>query len=132
MAAAGKYPIEVPADILGENVAESKANGEAMAAEFSDHDLLIKIDTQVEMIRADLHSSVEDRVKLWREKANVTDLNSLGEKMEESRLKYLEAKTGEDHERRLRAIERYVWLAIGGLFIIQLLWGIVVRYGLPH
>ena len=107
-------------------------NGEDMAPPIDDHDLLIRIDTKLEMLHDEIRSfetnSNADRARLWSEKAGVTELASLASRLDRA----ASSAAAEDHERRLRIIERYVWLSIGGLFILQVGMTIIMRFGLPH
>lgn len=64
---------------------------------YSDHDLLIDLRAEVRGIRSDIKTINDDS----------------GAKLS-------------DHELRLRLIERYMWLAIGGLYIINLALGLYI------
>jgi hypothetical protein len=71
----------------------------------TDHDLLVRIDTQVQDLRRTLDvfttESHIDRRHLWDKKAD-------------------KAIT-EDHERRLRITERMLYIGLGGLLTIQII-----------
>jgi hypothetical protein len=94
----------------------------------NDHDLLIRIDTKLEMLHTEIRdfesNSQSDRAKLWSEKASSQDLMFLARRVDNAAGSVIT----EDHERRIRLIERYVWIAIGAVAIMQ----IVLRFGLPH
>lgn len=67
----------------------------------SDHDLLIRIDTKLELLFKDFGTVKADIIKLESCKAEKRDLT--------------------DHEKRLRRLERYGAIAIGALTIIQII-----------
>ena len=79
-------------------------NESEMPEPANDHDLLIRLDSQLRMVREDLRS-LTTRV----DKAAGYEITA-------------------DHERRLRILERYVWAAMGGLALLQ----IILKFGWPH
>lgn len=82
----------------------------------NDHDLLIALKTTVDIIHGDLkanHIQNSERIA----KLEIT-------KADDSKLELLLAqslKQRDDHERRIRSLERWGWAAIGSLYIINIL-----------
>lgn len=70
---------------------------------YSDHDLLIELRTEIRGMREDIRKQ-NDGVN----------------------------EAIKDHETRLRSIEKYVWLAIGGLALLEILVTIYVAYKSIH
>jgi len=86
----------------------------------SDHDLLIRIDTKLGILMTDFHTVKKDVVRLEELKANKKDLAEIMECVD---LKSDDKSNKTDHcdyESRLRRLERYGAIAIGGLAIIQI------------
>jgi hypothetical protein len=74
----------------------------------NDHDLLVRIDTRVTELKDQVsrfnQSSAEDRRQLHEIKADKSDVH--------------------DHETRLRRQERFLYIGIGGLMTLQLIFGL--------
>lgn len=89
----------------------------------SDHDLLIRIDAKLEGLTTDLkdfkNTSIQQITELYRTKAPKSELESLQEGFESTASKAEVKELKEDHEPRIRFLEKYGWMAIGGLTIIQ-------------
>lgn len=75
----------------------------------SDHDLLVSIHTKVERVIVDVKELNQ----------NIGSRLSVVEATKVDRIEWVKGQ--EDHERRIRNLERYVWLAIGALAILQFL-----------
>lgn len=82
----------------------------------SDHDLLIVLHTKLDRALQDIErlgNGLSDKLKdLEHTKANKVDVETAQRAAD---------KVHEDHERRLRRLEKYVWLAIGALAILELI-----------
>jgi len=117
MAALVERPSKVPR--------ESELN---MAPAENDHDLLIRIDTRIQMMRDEMRESEKasqaDRARLWTEKASAQDVAALATRVD----KAAAAETAIDHERRIRRLEWALGIAFGASTMLQLL----IKYGLPH
>lgn len=75
----------------------------------SDHDLLLRIDTRLDELRHQVTTfnseSAKDRRHLWDMKSDKTETD--------------------DHEKRIRAAERMLYIGIGGLFMIQIILALI-------
>ncbi len=91
-------------------------NNPPSAINAEDHNLLLRIDTKVERVISDvaeLRNNFSNRVDaLEREKENQRDALERHAKQETINL---------DKELRLRRLEQWGWMAIGGLAIIQVI-----------
>lgn len=80
----------------------------------SDHDLLIVLHTKLDRALSDIErlgDGISDRLK---------DLEHTKSDKKDTDAAFLaNDKVHEDHERRIRRMEKYVWLAIGGLAILE-------------
>jgi len=88
-----------------------------------DHDLLIRIDTKLGVLvqRFDDHQSEAlGRIRTLEEL-------KLG-KNEAQEMRHGAEMVHSDHEQRLRRQERYTWLAIGALSIMQISWALFSGY----
>lgn len=87
----------------------------------SDHDLLIRIDTKLGLLIEQFHTHKEATLKelsvLSEQKINKTDVLAM---------KTAADKIHDDYEIRLRRIERFGSIAIGGLIVVQALLGIEI------
>jgi hypothetical protein len=79
---------------------------------YTDHDLLIRINTLLDVMSADIatfkQTTNHEISRLWNEK---------GSKQESA-----------DHEKRLRALEKSLWKAAGAITVIEVLIGLVIHY----
>lgn len=79
---------------------------------YSDHDLLIRIDTRLGYVINDVNSFKENTrsefTRLWTEKGSKTD--------------------SDDHEFRIRNLERKIAVATGGILVVQVLIGVLLHY----
>lgn len=82
---------------------------------YTDHDLLIRIDTRLDGLFNDFGDLKKEIHRLWVEKASKSDIAEC-------------KKTDEDHESRIRAVERRIWIAIGGLAVIEVGIGVLLHY----
>lgn len=93
---------------------------------FSDHDLLVRIATLQEVQTADIQGLRTDCSRLWAEKASQADLILVRANVETLRTVKADATDSADQERRLRNVERWQWICVGGLAVLQvvvkLLW----------
>lgn len=87
----------------------------------SDHDLLIRIDTKLDIYM----SSQKDFEKETRD-----ELSKLRARDEVLEVKKASTAVTNDQESRLRRLEKYGFLAIGGLFVIEI--GLTLYLGLHH
>lgn len=76
----------------------------------SDHDLIVELKT---LMKVNIKQLQELSMKL--DKTTDTKLD----KSEATRLLMEAEAVHKDHESRIRNLERYVWLAIGGLAVLQ-------------
>jgi hypothetical protein len=86
---------------------------------YTDHDLLIRIVTLQEVQTTDIQGLRSDCARLWSEKAAQSDLTLLRATMENMRSHKADLATSQDHERRLRSVERNIAWAAGGLAALQ-------------
>jgi hypothetical protein len=97
-----------------------------------DHDLLIRIDTRLALLNTTVlefeKSSQEDRSRLWAQKAGLADVQSLSTRMSLA----AEDKLVQDHEHRLRILERFTYIAVGVLIVLQVIVPIILKFGWPH
>lgn len=87
---------------------------------FSDHDLLIRIVTLQEVQTSNIEGLRSDNARLWAEKAAQTDLVLLRATVENLRGTKADSAVTADQERRIRALERWMFLGIGGCFALQI------------
>ena len=96
----------------------------------ADHDLLIRLDTKMDRAAkdiSDLHShvnGVRTDVQSMTASMDAKVAAAMAVKIDREDVLQMKAdadKLHEDHERRLRILERYVWTAIGALAIIQII-----------
>ena len=88
----------------------------------TDHDLLIELHTRVLELRDDI-KEIKDDMKLRIDKLETEKLDSA----EATRLLTDSVKIHDDHEKRIRRLERLGFIAIGGLAIIQLIIDYLLR-----
>lgn len=81
----------------------------------NDHDLLIELRAWLKIILQD----VKELKTTMTAQITAIDTNKL-DKEEANQMHEQSNKLHEDHEKRIRAIERWVWLAIGGLAVLQI------------
>lgn len=96
----------------------------------SDHDLLIRLDTKMDRSAEDIKSlahrveEVRHDVGVMSDSLEVKIVAAVSGKADTQNVLDLKAaadKVHDDHERRIRSLERYVWTAIGALAIVQAL-----------
>jgi hypothetical protein len=96
----------------------------------SDHDLLIRLDTKMDRAADDIKSlghrveEVRHDVGIMADSLEVKIAAAVSGKADTQTvldLKNSADKLHDDHERRIRILERYVWTAIGALAIVQTL-----------
>ncbi len=80
-----------------------------------DHDLLIELRTELRGLRIDFRD-IKDGLA---NRLAIVEVEKMG-KSEILELKKEEDKRYDDHENRLRMLERWVWTAIGALAVIQI------------
>lgn len=82
----------------------------------NDHDLLIVLHTKLDRALTDIEK-IGDGMS-----ARLVELeHTKAEKKELVEAQIAADKIHDDHERRIRRLEKYVWLAIGALAIIQII-----------
>lgn len=81
----------------------------------NDHDLLIELRTKMNTVGTDIN---EIKKTLSDSLASIHE--SKFDKTDAFRMEAEIAKNHEDHENRIRTIERWVWTAIGGLAVLQI------------
>lgn len=80
----------------------------------ADHDLLIEINTKLGILLDQFHEHKEKAV------AEISRIDSIkADKEDVSKVRQGLNEKFNDHELRIRRIERYVWLAIGALALLQ-------------
>lgn len=82
----------------------------------NDHDLLIRIDTRLQDLIRDNNDYKVSLSKLEAKKCDRDEFTDRVVKHEKDIDKKLT-----DHEARVRKIERFVWIATGGLAILQII-----------
>lgn len=105
---------------------ENKATTIMEQDQTPDHDILIEIKTELKLFREESRSTNNDTkerlIKLGENKVEKDAFNT-----------FLTSDTGfkNDHEMRMRRLETWGLLAIGGLFVIQLIigWYLIFRRG---
>lgn len=89
----------------------------------SDHDLLIRIDTRLETLSADLKEfkgrADRELTRLWDEKASIEEYRKCFNNC---------SMLNNDHESRLRKVERTFWVGAGALGVLQLAIGLWLHY----
>jgi hypothetical protein len=95
---------------------------------FSDHDLLVRIATLQEIQTTDIQGLRNDNARLWADKAAQSDLVLLRATVETLRAHKAEATMSLDQERRLRAVERWMFLGMGGLFVLDIGFPLLVKF----
>lgn len=95
----------------------------------NDHDLLIRLDTKMDRAAkdiADVHTHI-NHVRVEMQSFSTTVETKISEatksKIDASEVHEMQvarAKLHDDHENRLRFLERYMWTAIGILALIQI------------
>lgn len=95
---------------------------------FSDHDLLVRIATLQEVQTMDIQGLRSDNARLWADKAAQSDLILLRAAVETLRSHKAEATMSQDQERRLRAVERWMFLGMGGLFVLEIGLTLMVKF----
>jgi len=79
---------------------------------YTDHDLLIRINTLLEVMSSDIaafkQTTNQEIARLWSEKGSTRD--------------------SADHEKRIRALEKSLWKAAGAVGAIQLVVGLLLHY----
>ena len=80
----------------------------------SDHDLLIELRTEVRGMREDIKQFNDDT----KERLGGLDARKL-EKDEFGRFLIEDTKLNDDHERRIRFLERWFWAAWGAVTLIE-------------
>ena len=90
----------------------------------SDHDLLIRVDTKLDTLSGDLRELKDGTQKrletLEREKFDASEAQKLKEDGDRVHL---------DHERRMRRIERWGFLAAGALGALEVVLALYVVFG---
>jgi hypothetical protein len=80
----------------------------------TDHDLLIELRTEMKGMRADIKTFSDDtKERLASLEAKKVD------KDEFSKFLISDGKESDDHERRIRNLERWGWLAIGAITLSE-------------
>lgn len=92
----------------------------------SDHDLLIEIKTELKLFREESRSINNDT----KERLVILGENKL-EKEVFSTFLIGDGKIKSDHESRLRFLERYAWLAIGAIGVLEIIigWWLLIHTG---
>lgn len=94
-----------------------------------DHDLLIRLDTKMDRAAEDIKAVDRKVSDVSRDLGVMADgledkiAAAVADKEDKSRVNELKAegdKIHDDHERRIRSLERYVWSAIGALTLAQI------------
>lgn len=95
----------------------------------ADHDLLIRLDTKMDRAGSDMQqlhehiSTVHRSVETLNSTIDTKVAAAVAVKLdrEDAMLMKAEAdKIHDDHEKRIRKLEKYVWAAIGALAILQI------------
>lgn len=104
-------------------------------AENNDHDLLIRLDTKMDRASQDL-KEVSASVETVRHDVSILSdsmetkiqaaISGKADTMRVNELKLESDKLHDDHESRLRRLEKYVWSALGALAIVQALMGVAL------
>ncbi len=94
---------------------------------YSDHDLLVRTVTLLEVATGNIDSLRTDIARLWAEKAQQSDVTLLRASVETLRVHKADDTITKDHEHRLRKLERWGWLAVGGLYILTTILGLALH-----
>lgn len=101
----------------------------------ADHDLLIRLDTKMDRSAVDITSlakgveQVRHDVSVMSESMEVKIAAAVSGKADTTRLIEIKAdldKRIDDHEKRMRFMEKYIWMALGVLTVGQFVIGIAV------
>lgn len=82
----------------------------------NDHDLLIRIDTRLQDL---IRDNNEYKISLGKLEAKKCDRDEFTNRVAKHE-KDIDFKL-KDHEGRMRKLERFVWIATGGLTILQII-----------
>lgn len=85
----------------------------------NDHDVLIELRTEMRGVRSDIKDLKEDSAH----RISLLEDNKI-DKREVETMVAASTKIHEDHERRIRKLEYFFWLGMGGIIVIEL----VIKY----